>query len=209
MRSIFINDGPISVIDLTGRIAERGAVAFAQSLRDDIEKNIFSFVSLDGDESKNVKVLQGAAKRDEIVGRVYLSKPDFEFGNFSTDELVDSLITLGVESGELSELPEDERRSLEENLRDRAAECTGMPQFGKMLSDVRDGLRSVLKTARWGELLAKVAMAEPSLPGSDAERPFFDAVKRASWSATSEYALARDNWRIDPDTLRTIPREGA
>ena len=49
------------------------------------------FISIDGDRSDNVRIVRKAAEEDDICGRFFISEPDFEFQNFTLDELEEIL----------------------------------------------------------------------------------------------------------------------
>jgi len=91
INSYFSHTNHVSIINLKGSFVERRGkgLAFRESLNNDLKSKLFSIIVLDSDVSDNCRVTKEAAKNKEIVGRFFISEPDFEFGNFSINELID------------------------------------------------------------------------------------------------------------------------
>ena len=84
--------GGIELINLRGNLAQESdniALKLADQLREDRALRRFSLVSLDRDVPANVKSIRRRIQQEELVGIVFDREPDFEFHNFSLDELVE------------------------------------------------------------------------------------------------------------------------
>jgi hypothetical protein len=77
----------VEVLNLRGQVVQKNSIAFRESLRSDLRMGTFSFVSLDKDVSRNIQAIRAAIQEDQICGSVFISSPDFEFGNFDLSEL--------------------------------------------------------------------------------------------------------------------------
>lgn len=182
----------VEVIDLKAQVVEKGVVAFRESLRRDKRAQILSFIMLDSDRDDWLRALRRAAKDDEIVGRVIISKPDIEICNFTTDELVDVLRTVpGCETLD----------------RDRLVEATRGCDSGKSFFECVHAADNNIESAKgeaWGAALMRYALG----PTGDArERPLVDSVFRALRARASSYRLFVEKYRVCEHTLRTIPRD--
>lgn len=97
----------IEFINLKGVFKENAnaPMRFEDHLKNDRELKRFSFISFDADRMDNVKLLKKHIEQNNIVGYVNLNQPDFEFENFSVDELIEIAIqldgTLGFDSKSL------------------------------------------------------------------------------------------------------------
>ena len=91
----------IEVINLRGQFVEKGAkgLAFRESLREDLKQSVFSFVTLDGDQEDNIRLVRAAAQNDDFCGRFFVHSPDFEFANFTLTELEEIIWNIAEENG--------------------------------------------------------------------------------------------------------------
>jgi hypothetical protein len=91
--------GNIGLINLREEIAaakEKG-LSFRENLLADMNRSVYSWVSLDGDCENNKKVLFKAVKEGEMIGSFFVGNPDFKFGNFTRDKLVSVLWQVALE----------------------------------------------------------------------------------------------------------------
>jgi hypothetical protein len=82
----------IELVNLRGEIAkDKGSAArkLGDALREDLALRRFSVISFDRDEEANERAIRGAVEREHVVGSINANDPDFEFANFSLDELVE------------------------------------------------------------------------------------------------------------------------
>lgn len=100
-------------INLRGQwIQAKGkGLSFLESLENDIKSQVFSVVLLDSDISHNVHALQTAVKSGKFFGRFCIALPDFEFHNFTVDELVRVARELAAQ-GRVEAPPHDDLLSL-------------------------------------------------------------------------------------------------
>lgn len=77
----------IQVVNYRGQIRSGRTDAFFADLQRDLSAMVFSYVSVDGDEEDVVRVVRSAAEQDLICGEFFVSNPDFEYANFTPDEL--------------------------------------------------------------------------------------------------------------------------
>ncbi len=148
--------GGIEIINLRGQVLERRnkGLAFADSLTRDIQSHIFSVVVIDHDREEYVRAVQKAASEKRFFGSFFLNDPDFEFGNFSVDELIATANRM--ESGSIE--PPDFSEEVVEQLR----ATTSNGSFFQCLRAL--GFTRVQKNSTWGALLMKHALSQPTLP---------------------------------------------
>jgi hypothetical protein len=91
--------GHIELINLRGQVAQRRVLAFRDNLCADLKKGTFSLISIDGDRPDFLRAVIKAAEADEICGEFFVSKPDFEFHNFTLPELEEVLWSVASEGG--------------------------------------------------------------------------------------------------------------
>src|SRR4029077_6813789 len=80
----------VDIVNLREHVVAKGnrGVAFRDRLRNDLRTSSFSLIPLDGDKDHYIRVVRKAAEDDEICGMFFISNPDFEFANFTKEELV-------------------------------------------------------------------------------------------------------------------------
>jgi hypothetical protein len=91
----------IELVNLRGEVtaAKGKGLSFRENLLADMNRSVYSWVSLDADCENNKKVLLKAVADGEMFGAFFISTPDFEFGNFTRDELVSVLWGIALERG--------------------------------------------------------------------------------------------------------------
>ena len=148
IKTEFEKTNHVNIINLKGAFAEsRGkGLSFRENLRNDKNSKIFSVIVFDNDVSDNVRAMKKAIEDDEVVGRFFISKPDFEFENFSLEELSDIVITLSHEYG----IDIDENSKFLELI----GEVRSGEEFKKVITQYSNDLGRLIKGKIWGEALA-------------------------------------------------------
>jgi hypothetical protein len=187
----------IEVINLRGQVVQKHVLAFRDNLRADIRAGMFSFVSVDGDMSEYLRAVRKAAEDDEICGMFFVSKPDFEFGNFALSELEEILWEIAIE------------HRAHQNGRLRLRHAIANAKSGKELLFVAvralPVLNHVTKGEQWGEHLIQYALRHRERPDGTL-RPIVDAVEMAFRSAYISYHPTRSRFRVDPETGKLVER---
>ena len=191
----------IEIINLNGQFIQltNKGLAFRENLISDDRNGIFSVIFLDQDREDNLRVVKTAARNDIFCGLMYISDPDFEFENFTTDELTE--IVWGF-------IPETELN--DENRRTLVAALQGQTNSRLFLNAARRSLPSLNQLGKgkdWGERLARYAINNPTFRGIDTLRPFIDACQEAIHSIDFDYNYHRVNFRVDPETGKLIRRQ--
>src|SRR5262249_12009700 len=142
---------------------------------------------VDGDRPDMLRMVRAARDAKEICGLVLVSRPDFEFGNFTRGELQQVLLKFS----RLHAIPEKHYRKLREatnaattpsELWGAAHRITGkLPRFGK--------------GQEWGQLLVRLANESPSWTTSNGtdKRPLVRAITEAVRSVILDYRLSREH----------------
>jgi len=195
-------DSRVKLVNLHGAVAEKAGVAFRESLRADLESHIFSFVSIDEDVGRNVSAVRRAAEVDQICGAFFISYPDFEFANFTLDELEAVLWSMAQED----DVPEDVRDKLHEALQGTTTAKELMKRASKVLREYIE--KDVSKGETWGEKLIEYALAHPTREheGKTETRLVMEALRMALSMSWGSYVLQKRESRVDPDAGLPIPR---
>lgn len=196
-----LGDAPhIDFVDLRGRFVEANTLQFAQSLKADRRNSVVSIVVLDGDTSTNLRVVRTAAQRDEMFGPFFIFIPDFEFANFTVDELTDVLWGWAQEF----ETPRAIREQLHARLGQRA------PQSGREFFAAAHAVPELAgfdKGEDWGRHLSEFAARHLHRRETDEERTMVSVVAFAARARIASYTLSLREFRTDPGTGNVIPRE--
>lgn len=183
----------IEFINLKGVFKENAnaPMRFEDHLKNDRELKRFSFISFDADRMDNVKLLKKHIEQNNIVGYVNLNQPDFEFENFSVDELIEIAIqldgTLGFDSKSL----------LSGNKQDINSGRT----FEKYY--IEHSARKIsLKGKEWGEALAKYAFENPLKADTGLKRTFIETIDQVLLARRVSYDYQRDYFEIDPNNFQ-------
>lgn len=191
IKTLFDYHHAFEFINLSGEFAQgrRKGLTFVENLKNDINKNVFSIVLVDSDDSDNLRLLKNAAKRDNFFGMRFASMPDFEM-NFSINELVDVVCKMVKEDhAELSLLKEEIIQKI------------GTVNSGKEFFDAIQKLCKCKKSEKWGTRLIEY------LYNPDDNRPLFDFIKRTVRLIDSGYHYYRSNHRVDIETGLLILKE--
>lgn len=143
----------IDLINLKGRVAAKGEVAFRDSLCSDIKNKVFSIVIIDKDRIDFIRAIRKACEDDEICGRVFFLDPDFEFGNFSISELEQMLRRYAIDKGA-------DESSLDE-IGKAVIHATNGKSLEKAARSSIPELADVGKGENWGRMLMDFALGNP------------------------------------------------
>jgi hypothetical protein len=159
-------------------------------------------VSVDSDDKDVVRVVRSAAEQDLICGEFFVSQPDFEFFNFTLDELEDAVWEMTTKDD--ASLNASQGRSTD--LRRAVRGC----RSGKQLEQAAQaalpaGSEPISKGERWGRNLMECAMRRPRLPDGR-DRPVTEAARKAVTAGRSSYRTTRDQRRVDPQTGLLVDR---
>jgi len=185
----------VELVDLKGKIAadrDNIALHLGEWLGEDNKLRRFSIITFDVDVMPNQKTIQRLA--DLIIGSVFANDPDFEFANFTLEELVSVAASLDEEEG----FP---GRPIREA--DWGGIRTGK-EFESKYTAVSETHRR-LKGERWGRALGRYAELRPSRDDRR-PRPFRDALTHATLAQSANYDNHRETYRIDPRTYQRVPR---
>jgi hypothetical protein len=148
--------GGTEFINLRGHVVEKKGkgLSFAASLKNDQKSHIFSVVVMDQDREDHIRALNKAKDKEVFFGESFISSPDFEFANFTIDEMIDVLIEL---EGDNIQIPaRDEIFSILEQAQ------SGKQFFGFLK---KNGLfQKVGKGEAWGKALMKYALQHQEFP---------------------------------------------
>ncbi|MCB0827026.1 MAG: hypothetical protein KDC26_12635 [Armatimonadetes bacterium] len=189
----------IELVNRRGLFAGKELVRFRENLLRDVESEIFSFISVDEDVKANISALKRFAKQELIVGYVSIHSPDFEFANFTIQELVEAAIFF--DANDPAE-PHDSKKLLEE------ADWSNVKSgndFQEKYLELHKGKRRAIKGERWGQALAKLHSEKP-LPNG-IERPVQSAVHAAFTAGAVKHSFQKENYRIDPSNLSIVKLE--
>jgi hypothetical protein len=193
LSSEFENHPAVEVINLRGQFREgkNKGLAFAENLMGDMDRSVYSWISLDKDVSDNCRVVRTAAREGRMFGSYYFAEPDFEFENFSLNELTEIVWEIASERG----APSEARSALSEAVR----EAQSGAEFEKKVASSIPELAGFAKGPDWGRRLMRAARQNWKRPVHDGVklRQLCDAVIRARHSIACNYLLARRECHIN------------
>ncbi|MEK9502586.1 hypothetical protein [Gaopeijia maritima] len=190
----------IELVDLRGNFEdERGNVAMnlGDALLQDLALRRFSIISFDLDVPASVRSIRRQIEQDRIVGFLAAHDPDFEFANFTIDELVEVASAMDERAG-------FDAAPLRSANWDRVVSGRSFEEEYLRLSARRP--RS-LKGREWGRVLARYAVQQPRL-ADGTERPLIRALTAALRSRIAAYDHQRERFRFDPDSFLLVERDG-
>lgn len=197
LHNIFKDTTNVDVVNLRGEVAQSNGLTFRDNLRADIRLGIFSFVSIDGDVSRNYQAVRKAAVDDEIVGAFYVSNPDFEFANFEHFELEEIIWKMATENG-ANPIDREKLHGAVKN----AKNTEELLKFAKRA--LPEYLHKLSKGAVWGEQLMQYMKDHPLKQGK--KRPIAESLERAIWSREQSYLLTKRDFKVDKDTGSLVKR---
>ena len=191
----------IELTNLRGQLLRKGALSFQDELQNDIKAARFSFISLDSDRLDSVKAVKKAAMDDKIVGSFFISKPDFEFHNFTFPELEEILYQFCQDN--------DPENIIDKTRFHQAIENTTNAE--QLLNAANKFTRnpSIKKGAEWGRRLMLYTRNNPEIEnesGDKSERQIVSAIGNAIRACGSDYLLTKRHYRTDADTGMPVKR---
>lgn len=181
----------IEVVNLRGNVAtekQNIALKLADCLIADIDLRRFSFITYDKDVSQNVKTIELQIKNKMVCGIVGENDPDFEFANFTLEELV----TIAAEL--------DKSRGFDPTPIINAdwSNVKKAKDFEKIYV-ANSQSRRKLKGEDWGIALARFMWDNPTLEGQ--ERAFIRQLGAATRASRVNYDLEAEHFREKPRDL--------
>lgn len=183
-------------INLRGQVIEKKGkgLGFVEALKTDKKSHVFSIVLLDGDNTDNVRALRKAANEGCFFGRFFIAHPDFEFANFTVDELVNVALSLAGRGG--GEVP------LHDEILPLVKGVGSAKEFFKALKST--SLCHVGKSFDWGGALMDHAIKSPKLPQGHPQagntRPVIEAAQLVIDARGSGYVRSLERFEVDPET---------
>ena len=186
----------IELVNLRGRVVQKRILSFRDSLRADINAQIFSLVYIDSDTSENVRAVRKAAEDDEICGAFFIANQDFEFDNFTPAELEGILWEWAIEKN----ASPNSRKILHRAI---SSAMSGKEVIEKAKSALVE-LCAISKGISWGERLMRYAWEHTDW---EAElKPMVRAVRMALFARSYSYNLSRKEDRVDPKSGQLVKR---
>jgi hypothetical protein len=202
--SVFGRYTAVDLVNLRGQVVAKGGkgTAFRDSLRSDLRTGTFSFISLDGDRDDYLRVVRKAAEDDEICGMFFISRPDFEFANFTKEELIQIVWEWALENNAHS--------TEYQKLVDAVKASKSGEELLKLAKGAVPALLQAGKGRVWGERLMRYAWDNPEMTldnGAKQTRQIVDAVDFAIKGVTvDDYHGTRGTLRVDPTTGKPVKR---
>lgn len=192
----------IEVINLKGRVAAKGLVAFRDSLKQDIESQVFSIILIDSDRDDYVRAIKKAAVEDEICGLFFISQPDFEFGNFELNELAEVIIEYAKSIEVYGLTVSDVHR----NIRGAKSGKELMNKIKLTMPEISD----IGKGEEWGAALMDYATRKQNYnPNKNVEnimRPINEIVNILLRSLSVGYHTTRSKFTVSAETGKLVGR---
>ncbi len=198
--------GHVELVNLAGQVIEkrRKGLAFVDGLTNDFNARVFSVIMLDKDRSEFAKAVQKAAQEKRFFGRYFLCDPDFEFGNFSSRELVDVALSLT----KVDELDASAREARRARLYLATADATANAELWSALE--AEGIQDIGKGEHWGRALMMFAIQHPRLAANDdqavEDRPVIDAARLMLRTRDAGFMRSVAELDLDHETGRLVPK---
>lgn len=190
----------IEIVNLRGMVHAKKGFGFRDDLRRDIKQGVFSFVSIDEDCKENAQTAVRAMQNQEVFGLVQISKPDFEFSNFSNEELQEVLWQMIAERGGTRE---DRTK-----LREAVQEAVNKREFFKSFRIALPQFASIGTNGEWGKRLLSFADKHPIREGGK-ERPIIELLEEAMRCNFYRYQSTRATMQMDPQSGRLAERSNS
>jgi|688.fasta_scaffold219418_1 hypothetical protein len=189
----------IELVNLKGNIAtgkDNIAMKLAEALAQDKEQRRFSMISFDADVEANVKLIRKQVSEDRVIGCIAANTPDFEFANFSLEELVKIACRIEEHYGFASQ-------SLLEG--DWKGIATGK-EFEKRYCSLSKRRPRGLKGSEWGCFLAEYAMEYPVRSDNGQERPVISQVYIGLAARTFHYDSSKESLCFDEESFQLMKK---
>jgi hypothetical protein len=203
LKSVVTPSNLIDFINLKGKVYEKGVPAFRDSLRSDIKNKVLSIVVIDADRDDYVRAIRKACEEDDICGRVFFLDPDFEFGNFGLNELVEIVRKISIDRG---------GKNINLNLINESAKnCKSGKEFETAIRSLNLEFLDIRKGEIWGEHLMNYANCNPLYPPEhprQGERTIIE-IKNLLIRFTTKFCsheLTLKKYKINPKDGSLIPR---
>ena len=194
----------IDLVNLKGHISDKGKVlSFRDSLRSDIKNQLFSIIAIDKDVEDNVRAIRKICEDDEICGRVFYFDPDFEFGNFSINEMILILRKYALNNGA-------DKPSLDK-INIAVSKATNGKSLEKAARNSIPELADVGKGENWGGLLMDFAIKNPEYPTDHKKSGNREIIEIAKIllrfvSVNFNYSTHRKKYIVNPDDGALVER---
>jgi len=181
----------VELINLRGNI---GSGKDNTALKVNKKHRRFSMISIDLDVKENVKFIKRQVEQGNIVGYIAAHKPDFEFANFTVEELAEVVAGLDESYGKPGEVVRNAEWKDVHNGR----------AFEEKYMSVSVRKPRGLKGKEWGEALAAYADVHPNRSDSGSERPFWTEIRSALQGRVASYDFQQESIGFDPETFQQI-----
>jgi len=189
----------VELVNLRGNLAtgkDNIALKLRDGLIEDCSLRRFSIISFDTDVDANVKAIRQQVTQGNVVGYIAAHSPDFEFDNFTCEELVEI-------AARIDETYDFSGASVHDA---NWAGVTCGSQFEQRYLEVSDRRPAGLKGKEWGIALAEYAGSHPKRMDTQIERPFWREIRAALQARTAHYNLQRKDYYFDPVTFEAVRR---
>lgn len=202
LKSVFARDTAIELVNLKGNVSQAGGkgVSFREDLVNNLRTGVFSFVTIDMDQPDNVRTVRKATVEGDICGRFFLCSPDFEFQNFTRDELEEVIWNVAQENG----AHDTKRSDLHAAIIDARSGKELLTKARRVMPKELGGMK---KGEKWGQLLAEYAGQRPHRQDSGQLRQIIEMIHDAIQMVESSYHDIRQTFRVDPVTGKLVQRE--
>lgn len=187
----------IELIDLRGNLATgKGNIAMtlADGLKADKVAKRFSVLSFDTDVPENVRSVRQQLLQGNIVGYIAAHSPDFEFSNFTVQELVE----VAARIADSNDVSGDAIRQVD------WADITSGRNFEERYKQLLVAQAPNLKGEEWGRELARYADENPNRSDTGEERPFWNEIRTALQGRIVRYDYHQAHITFDPETFEQI-----
>jgi hypothetical protein len=150
-------------------------------------------ISFDTDVSTNVKAVRRQIDQKHVVGFIAAHKPDFEFANFTIQELAE----IAARIDDKNSVSGDQVRNS-----DWTGICTGKA-FEARYKKVSSRKPRSLKGQQWGEALATYILEHPKRSDDGNERPFWREIRAALQARVASYDL-QQKFGFHRDTFESL-----
>ena len=194
----------IDLINLKGHISAKGKVlSFRDSLRSDIKNQLFSIIVIDKDVEDNLRVIRQICADDEICGRIFYFDPDFEFGNFSINEIIQILRQYALDNGADQSSLDKINIAVNQTINGKSLEIAARNSIPE-LADISKG-------ENWGRLFMDFAIKKPEYPTDHKHTGTRQIIEIAKLllrfvSESFNYSTHRKMYIVNPDDGTLIKR---
>ncbi len=186
----------IELVNLRGEIAgdrSNAALKLRSLLKEDKRLKRFSMISFDGDVPNNIKIIRRLIEEDLVVGTVNCHSPDFEFANFSIEEL----------QAAAARIADSQCEKGDDVLKANWSHIRKAKDLADAYSELTHG---TLKGAAWGTELARLANSAPHKPGTNELRLIVQQVATAEQMRLYHYDMMLNLRMIDARSFSSIER---